>query len=110
MNGSNFVKISLRSNAILNIENKDNYCFLWSILAYLHLCINNHPNRVSDCRQYFNELNIDGFDFTSGVKCSDVHKFNEINILSINIFELNFHQDHDKWKHKITPIETSRND
>ena len=34
MNGSNYVKIPLRSNAILNIENNDKYCFLWSILAY----------------------------------------------------------------------------
>ena len=33
MNGSNYVKIPLRSYAILNIENNDKYCFLWSILA-----------------------------------------------------------------------------
>ena len=46
LNGSNYVKIPLRSNAILNIENNDKYCFLWSILAYLHPCNNNHPNRV----------------------------------------------------------------
>ena len=48
MNGSNYVKIPLRSNAILNIENNDKYCFLWSILASLHPCNNNHPNRVSN--------------------------------------------------------------
>ena len=46
MDGSTYVKIRLRSNAILNIENNDKYCFLWSILAYLHPCNNNHPNRV----------------------------------------------------------------
>ena len=34
MNGSDYVKIPLRSNAILNVENNDKYCFLWSILAY----------------------------------------------------------------------------
>ena len=33
LNGSTYVKIPLRSNAILNIENNDKYCFLWSILA-----------------------------------------------------------------------------
>ena len=48
MNGSNYIKIPLRSNAILNIENNDKYCFLWSILASLHPCIINHPNRVSN--------------------------------------------------------------
>ena len=29
MNGSNYVKIPLRSNAILNVENNDKNCFLW---------------------------------------------------------------------------------
>ena len=52
MNGSNYIKIRLRSNAILNIENNDKYCFLWSILAFLHPCNNIHPNRVSNYRQY----------------------------------------------------------
>ena len=68
MIGSNYVKIPLRSNAILNIENNDKYCFLWSILAYLHPCNNNHPNRVTNYRQYFNEILI-------LVEDSDVVKF-----------------------------------
>ena len=110
MNGLNYVKIPLRTNAILNIENNDKYCFLWSILAWLHPCNNNHPNRVSIYRQYFNELNVQGFDFTNGFKCSDVHKFNELNNLSVNIFELNFYHDQNQWKHKLIPIEISKND
>ena len=48
LNGTNYVKIPLRSKAILNIQNIDKYCFLWSILAYLHPCKNSHPSRVSD--------------------------------------------------------------
>ena len=110
LNGSNFVKFLLRSNAILNIENNDKYCFLWSVLASLHPCINNHPNRVSKYRQYFNEINIQGSVFTNGFKCSDVHKFNELNNLSVNIFELIFHQDKTQWKHKLLPIEISEID
>ena len=51
MNGKSYLKIPLRSAAILNIENDDKYCFNWSILAKLHPCNNNHPNRVSNCRQ-----------------------------------------------------------
>ena len=108
LNGSNYVKIPLRSNAILNIENNDKYCLLWSILAYLHPCNNHHPNRVSNYRQYSNELNIQGFDFTNGFKYSNVHKFNELNKLSVNIFELNFYQDQNTWKHKLIPIEISK--
>ena len=30
LNGSNYIKLPLRSNAIFNIENKVKYCFLWS--------------------------------------------------------------------------------
>ena len=104
MIGSNLVKIPLRLNAILNVENNDKYCFLWSILAYLH------PDKVSNYKQYFNELNISGFDFTNGFKCSDVHKFIQLNNLSVNIFELNFYQDQNKWKHKLIPIEVSKNE
>ena len=51
LNGSNYVKVLLRSNAILTIENIDQYCFLWSILAYLHPCNKNYPNRASNYRQ-----------------------------------------------------------
>ena len=109
LNSSNYIKIPLRSNAILNVENNDKFCFLWSIIASLHPCNNNHPNRVSNYKQYFNELNIQGFDFTNEFKCSDVHKFNDLNNLSVNIFEVNFYQDQYKWKHKLIPIEISKN-
>ena len=92
----------------MNIENKDKYCFLWSKLAYLHPCTNNHPNRVSKYKHYFNELNIIEFDFINGFKCSDVHKFNELNNLFVNIFESSFYQDQNKWKPKLIPIKVSR--
>ena len=105
MNGSSYVKTPLRTNAILNIDNKDKYCFIWSTLASLHSCNNNHPNRVPNYKQYFNELNINGFDFSKGFKCSDIHKFFELNNLSVNFFELIFYQDQNKWRHKLIPIE-----
>ena len=105
LNGSNYVKIPLRSNAILNIENKDKYCFIRSILASLHLCNNNNRNKVSKYKQYFNELNFQGFGFTNGFKCSDVHRFNKLNNLSVNIFQHRFYQDQNRWKHNLIPIE-----
>ena len=104
LNGSNYAKIPLRSKAILNIETIDRYCFIWSILASLHPCNRNQSNRVSNWKQYFNELKINGFDFSKGFKCSDVHKFNEVNNLSINVFELNSYQDQNKGNHKLIPI------
>ena len=51
MDGRSYVKILLMSNAILNIENNDKYCFIWSLSASLHPCNTNHPNRVSKNNQ-----------------------------------------------------------
>ena len=34
--------------------------------------------------------NIEGFDFTDGFRCTDVHKFEKLNTLSFKTFELNF--------------------
>ena len=53
---------------------------------------------------------IEVFDFTNGFRCSDVHRFEKIGNLLINIFELNFYQDQDKWKHTLSTIEISNND
>ena len=85
-------------------------CFLWSILVYLQPCNNKHPNRVSNYRQYFNEVNIDEFDFTNGFKRSDSHDFEKLTILSINIIELKFYQDQNKWRHKLILIEVRQGD
>ena len=109
LNGTSYVKIPLRTSAILNIQNNDKLCFIWSILASLYPCENSNLNRVNNYVQYFNELNIQNFDFTNGFKCSDVHRFSEINNLSVNIYELNFYQDGNKWKHNLIPIENSKN-
>ena len=99
----------MRSNAIMNIENKDKYCFLMSLLAFSCLCYNNQRNRVSNLKQNFDELNIRALDFTNGFKCSDVHKLKEMNNLTVTIFALNFYQDQNNWRHKLIPIEVSKN-
>ena len=56
----------------LKKENNDKYCLIWSIWASLHPCEIDHPNRVSNYKQYFNELNINGFDFTNVAICIDL--------------------------------------
>ena len=110
LNGSNYVKIPSRSNAILKIENIDKHCFLWSILVCFHPCNYNHPNRVSKYKENFIELNIHDFDFTNGFKCGDVHIFEKLNDISITIFDLNFYQDQKEWRQKLKPIEVSKNE
>ena len=64
LNGSSYGKLPFGSSALKNIKNYDKNCYIWSILAKkLHLCENDHPNRVSKYRQDFDELNIDGLIF-----------------------------------------------
>ena len=62
LNSSSYVKIPIRSDAILNIQNEDKYCFVWSILANMFPILKN-PQRVSNYKKHFDKLNIDGFDF-----------------------------------------------
>ena len=61
-------------------------------------------------KKYFDELNIDGFVFSNGFKCSDTHRFEKLINLSKNIFELNFYQDQNNWKQNLFPTEISKND
>ena len=110
LDGSSYVKVLLRSNALLNINNNNKYCFLWSILAYSHPCGNDQPNRFSIYKQKFDEINIEGFDFSNEFKCSDVRKFEKLIDFSINIFALNFYQDKIRSKHNLIPIEISKKD
>ena len=107
LNGSSYVKTPLRSSALLIIKNDDQNCFLWSILPILPTCKNDHPSRVPNYRQNFDELNIECFDFTSGFRCGDVHIFEKQEKLSINMFELDFYQDKNNWTHNLIPIEIS---
>ena len=105
------VKIPLKSSAILNIKNDDKYCFLWSKLDKLRPIshsMNGHATRVSNYRQKFDELNNEGFDFSKGFKCGDMHCFEKLNNLSINNYELNFYRDQNKWKQKLIPNEINK--
>ena len=48
----------------LNIENDDEKCFLWSILASLHSVQHrNSPDRVSKYQQYEHDLNMSGIQY-----------------------------------------------
>ena len=106
MSGSIYMKKRWTSSAMVNMENDNTYCFIWSMLASPELCNSSHLNRVSDYRKCFIELNLQVFDFSKEFKCSDVHEFEKLNNLSINLFELGFYQDQNTSKHKLIPIET----
>ena len=89
--GSSFISLPefiKRKNAIINIKNEDDKCFLWSVLRYLHpkQC---HGERVADLREYDNDLNFKGINFP--VKVKDITKFENQNpdLPGINVFSIN---------------------
>ena len=100
INDSRYVKFPLRSSFILLIESFDKQSFFWSILFLFSPCEISHSNRVSNYRSYFNETNLDEFDFTNRFKCDDFYKIEKLKNLSINLFELSFYQ-HQKRGTKI---------
>ena len=65
--------IKLRSkHAIVNVQNRDKKCFMWSMLAALHPTDRN-AERISKYIAYTNELNFEYITFP--VKVKDIHKF-----------------------------------
>ena len=104
------ILLNLRSSAILKIENIDNLCILWSVLARLHPPENKYLNRVPKYRKYFNEPTNENFDHSKRFRCSDIHGFVRVIKTFIKTFELNFYQDKSNWKHILIPFEIGEND
>ena len=73
------------SKSIVNIQNNDNYCFQWSILAHKYK-VDNHRERVSHYESHFHELNQGDIQFPMKIK--DIPTFERLNNLIINVFEL----------------------
>ena len=74
--------------AIVNVQNKDNNCFLWSVLAGLHPA-RKHSERVSWYRPYLHTLKYDHMPMP--VISKDLRKFEKENHLAINVFGYDKH-------------------
>ena len=78
----------MRKKAIVSIRNKDNKCFIWSILRYLHPKPK-YGSTLNDLIPYKNELKIPkAFKFP--VKVDDITKFENANpkLPGINVFSV----------------------
>ena len=75
-----------KNQSIINIKNNDQFCFLWCILAYL-FPVEDNKNITSKYVIHMNKLNLKGLEFPMEVK--DIPKFENLNNLNINVFELN---------------------
>ena len=105
MKGGSYIplpKFITKKKTIINIQNKDNKCFLWSILRYLHPK-EIHGERLTDLKKYENDLNFKGINFP--IKVKDITKFEKQNpnLPGTNVFSVNDNN-------KIHPLRINQKD
>lgn len=88
MKGSSYIPLPgfiKNKNAMINLKNKDQKCFQWCILRYLQPS-KAHDDRLTDLKQFENDLNFKGIDFP--VKLKDITKFENQNpsLPGVNVF------------------------
>jgi hypothetical protein len=89
--------------AVLNIQNKDVYCFAWSVIASIHHFDNkSHPERVKNYESFLNELKLSNLEFP--MKISNIPKFEEMNNISINVFGFS----NENGKESVYPLYNSK--
>ena len=86
--GSSYIDLPGRiknKKAIVNIKNKDDKCFLWCILRYLHPK-EKYEEKIKDLEKYEFSLNTKGITFP--MKLKDISKFEKLNpeLPGINVF------------------------
>ena len=100
LNGSSYIPLPAKlasKKAIVNVQNNDEKCFMWSVLAALHPSVDN-PQRIQKYSKYENTLDFKNIAFP--VKVSDVPKFEKKNHVSINVFGYE--------KHEIYPLHLTK--
>ena len=105
MKGSTYLPLPewiKNKRAIINIKNKDDKCFLWSVLRYLYPR-EKDPERIGDLKVYENEVNTKGLVFPLTLK--DIPKFEKLNpsLHGINVFSFNKNK-------KIYPLRLAERD
>ena len=79
------IKSFRSSTSIVNIQNDDNYWFLWSILAHKYK-VDSHREKVSHYKNNFHEPNQCDIQFPMKIK--GIPTFERINNLNKNVFGL----------------------
>ena len=88
--GSSYIRLPewiSNKKAIVNIQNKDEKCFLWCILRYLHPK-EKDEHRLTGLKEYEFSLNTKGITFP--MKLKDITKFEKVNpeLPGINVFSV----------------------
>ena len=91
--------------ALINMQNKDNKCFLWSVLRGLNPK-KEHPERIDeDLKSKENTLNMEGIDYPVSLK--DIKRFEKQN-LDISVSVLGYSKDERIYPLRISKKEDER--
>ncbi|CAL1299813.1 unnamed protein product, partial [Larinioides sclopetarius] len=85
--GSSYIPTPVKlkcTGGLINVQNNDNKCFMWSMLAALHPAKTN-VHRVSNYVEYVDELKFES-DMTFPFTINKVPKFETLNNISINVY------------------------
>ena len=92
-----FIKLK---NAVVNMKNEDNKCFLWCILRALNPVEKNKDRIDKNLKSKIDTLNMEGIEYP--VSLRDINKFESLNsIISITVL------GYDEWD-KIYPLRISK--
>lgn len=88
-NGASYMKLPKfieSKKAIINVQNFDNKCFLWSVLAALHYKeFSKNLHRVSNYKKYENEMNMTNIKYPVTLGQIEVFEKQNVNI-SVNVY------------------------
>jgi hypothetical protein len=105
--GGTYCKLPFISHSIINVQNDDNKCFLWSILASKYPPKIN-VSKVTSYKIFENEIEIDSFP----VHTNDIKQIEHDNNLNINVFLLKFNKSLEEVKIEdceLEPLYLSKN-
>ena len=94
---SSYIPLGFKSHNVVNVRNRDNKCFLWSILAKFHPTPRD-KERVTKYIPYENRLDMQGIEYPVMIK--DIPKVERLNNLSINVFSL----EDQRNKYSLYPV------
>ena len=90
------------TKSIVNIQNDDQHCFMWAILAALHPA-DFHAERVIHYQPFQEELNFTGIEFP--VTVDQISKFEKLNPeISITVLGIDIPDNEEKDASKVFPL------
>ena len=102
LRGGSYIDLPIflkNKQAMINIKNNDNKCFLWSVLRGLNP-VKAHPERYTDLKEKENTLNMDGIKYP--VSLRGIDRFEKQNpTIAVSVFSYN-------EKDKVYPLRISK--